>query len=85
MKLFEPCELGGLRLPNRIVMAPMTRNRAIGTVAQEMAVRPVGFIRTPLGPNRTRSREVQAQRAARPKGARNSGWLPAALAFGVKF
>jgi hypothetical protein len=49
MKLFEPYELGGLRLPNRIVMAPMTRNRAIGTVAQEMAVRPVGFIRTPLG------------------------------------
>lgn len=27
-RLFEPTELGGLRLNNRIVMAPMTRNRA---------------------------------------------------------
>jgi 2,4-dienoyl-CoA reductase-like NADH-dependent reductase (Old Yellow Enzyme family) len=38
MKLFEPFTLGGLLLPNRIVMAPMTRNRATGTVPQEMAV-----------------------------------------------
>ena len=28
MKLFEPLTLGELRLANRIVMAPMTRNRA---------------------------------------------------------
>ena len=27
-KLFEPLQLGELRLANRIVMAPMTRNRA---------------------------------------------------------
>ena len=27
-KLFEPLQLGDLRLANRIVMAPMTRNRA---------------------------------------------------------
>ena len=27
-RLFEPALLGGLRLPNRLVMAPMTRNRA---------------------------------------------------------
>jgi len=27
-KLFEPCQLGAIRLSNRIVMAPMTRNRA---------------------------------------------------------
>ena len=27
-KLFSPLELGGLTLPNRIVMAPLTRNRA---------------------------------------------------------
>jgi 2,4-dienoyl-CoA reductase-like NADH-dependent reductase (Old Yellow Enzyme family) len=28
MKLFEPVKIGRLTLPNRIVMAPMTRNRA---------------------------------------------------------
>jgi 2,4-dienoyl-CoA reductase-like NADH-dependent reductase (Old Yellow Enzyme family) len=28
MKLFESIQVGALRLPNRIVMAPMTRNRA---------------------------------------------------------
>lgn len=27
-RLFEPARLGDLRLPNRLVMAPMTRNRA---------------------------------------------------------
>ncbi|MEV1172760.1 alkene reductase [Nonomuraea sp. NPDC049784] len=27
-RLFEPAELGDLRLPNRLVMAPMSRNRA---------------------------------------------------------
>ncbi|QXD14282.1 alkene reductase [Rhodocaloribacter litoris] len=32
MKLLEPYPLGPLTLPNRIVMAPMTRNRARGTV-----------------------------------------------------
>ena len=37
MKLFEPWELGELTLPNRIVMAPMTRNRATATIPQEMA------------------------------------------------
>ena len=26
--LFDPIQVGGLRLPNRIVMAPLTRNRA---------------------------------------------------------
>ncbi len=38
MKLFEPYLLGNLPLPNRICMAPMTRNRATGTVPQQMAV-----------------------------------------------
>ncbi|MFL9826667.1 alkene reductase [Rhodoplanes sp. SY1] len=28
-KLFEPFRLGGMKLPNRIVMAPLTRNRAV--------------------------------------------------------
>ncbi|MGD9070053.1 MAG: hypothetical protein PVJ46_12345, partial [Methyloceanibacter sp.] len=28
LKLFTPLELGDLTLPNRIVMAPLTRNRA---------------------------------------------------------
>lgn len=32
MKLLYPTRLGALRLPNRVVMAPMTRNRAPGTV-----------------------------------------------------
>lgn len=27
-RLFEPARLGPLELPNRLVMAPMTRNRA---------------------------------------------------------
>ncbi len=38
MKLFEPYALGDLALPNRIVMAPMTRNRATATIPREMAV-----------------------------------------------
>jgi N-ethylmaleimide reductase len=37
MKLFESYQLGELTLPNRIVMAPMTRNRATATNPQEMA------------------------------------------------
>src|SRR5512139_230356 len=31
-RLFEPATLGPLALPNRIVMAPLTRCRAIGNV-----------------------------------------------------
>ena len=38
MKLFEPFDLGGLSLPNRIVMAPMTRNRSRGQVQSNWAV-----------------------------------------------
>jgi N-ethylmaleimide reductase len=30
--LFDPLQVGALRLPNRIVMAPLTRNRAPGAV-----------------------------------------------------
>ncbi len=37
--LFAPLTLGALTLPNRIVMAPMTRNRAIGNVPNELMVR----------------------------------------------
>ena len=37
MLLFDPMAVGSLRLPNRIVMAPMTRNRAgTGDVATEL-------------------------------------------------
>lgn len=36
MKLLEPYALGPLTLPNRLVMVPMTRNRAAGTVPGEM-------------------------------------------------
>lgn len=32
--LFEPLELGALEIRNRIAMAPMTRNRATGTIPQ---------------------------------------------------
>lgn len=35
-KLLEPYELGPLHLPNRMVMAPLTRNRAAGTVPGEI-------------------------------------------------
>ena len=31
-KLFEPYKLGPITLPNRFVMAPLTRNRAIAAV-----------------------------------------------------
>ena len=31
--LFEPCQAGGLKLATRIVMAPLTRNRAPGALA----------------------------------------------------
>jgi hypothetical protein len=39
--LFDPFLLGPLTLPNRVVMAPLTRNRAVppGMVASELAVR----------------------------------------------
>lgn len=38
MKLFEPYRLGDLDLPQRIVMAPMTRNRAHGQIVSDWAV-----------------------------------------------
>ena len=42
-ELFKPVELGGLRLRNRIVMAPMTRNRAVaGDVPSQLAVQYYG-------------------------------------------
>jgi N-ethylmaleimide reductase len=34
--LFDPIFIGALRLPNRIVMAPLTRNRAPGAVPTDM-------------------------------------------------
>src|SRR3954462_4893415 len=36
MNLLEPYSLGSLRLQNRIVMAPMTRSRAIGNVPNDL-------------------------------------------------
>ncbi|WP_051718593.1 alkene reductase [Hymenobacter sp. IS2118] len=35
-KAFEPAKLGGLTLTNHIVMAPMTRSRALGNVPNEL-------------------------------------------------
>ena len=39
-KLFEPFQLGPIKLPNRLVMAPLTRNRAVppGMVPSALAV-----------------------------------------------
>ena len=39
-KLFEPYQLGPITLPNRLVMAPLTRNRAgpPGRVPSRLAV-----------------------------------------------
>jgi N-ethylmaleimide reductase len=37
--LLDPVRLGALELPNRIVMAPMTRNRARGTIPDERNAR----------------------------------------------
>jgi N-ethylmaleimide reductase len=34
--LFEPVRLGAVELPHRIAMAPLTRNRAVNTVAGEL-------------------------------------------------
>ncbi|MCK9551323.1 MAG: alkene reductase, partial [Aquamicrobium sp.] len=36
--LFDPIKVGALDLPNRIVMAPLTRNRSPGAVPGELAV-----------------------------------------------
>ena len=34
--LLSPYKLGGIELKNRIVMAPMTRSRAIGNIPDEL-------------------------------------------------
>ncbi len=39
MKLLDPYRLGTLDLPNRVVMAPMTRNRAYDTIPNELQAR----------------------------------------------
>ena len=36
MKLLEPFQLGSLTLKNRMVMAPLTRNRAPNTIPQDL-------------------------------------------------
>ncbi len=36
MNVFEPLKLGRLELPNRVVMAPMTRSRAIGNLPNDL-------------------------------------------------
>ena len=36
MKLFSPYQLGATALKNRIVMSPMTRNRALGNLANDL-------------------------------------------------
>jgi N-ethylmaleimide reductase len=34
--LFQPYERGALRLPHRVAMAPLTRNRAVGTIPNDL-------------------------------------------------
>src|SRR6201985_1806047 len=48
-KLFEPFQLGPITLPNRLVMAPLTRNRAVppGMVPSDLAVEYYGQRATP--------------------------------------
>ena len=41
--LFTPVQLGPLTLPNRIVMAPMTRSRALGNVPNDLMSRYYGL------------------------------------------
>ena len=36
MNLLDPCTLGNLELPNRVLMAPMTRNRATDTLPTDL-------------------------------------------------
>ncbi len=36
--LFDPIQVGALQLANRVVMAPVTRNRAVNAIPPEMAV-----------------------------------------------
>jgi len=36
LKLIEPTTVGALNVPNRVVMAPMTRNRAPGTIPTDL-------------------------------------------------
>lgn len=38
MKIFEPTTIGHLKLKNKIVMAPMTRSRAIGNIPNSLMV-----------------------------------------------
>ncbi|MEK2688063.1 alkene reductase [Bdellovibrio sp. GT3] len=37
--LFQPVQMGRIKLSNRVVMAPMTRSRAIGNLANDMIVK----------------------------------------------
>ncbi len=37
--LFEPIQMGRIKLQNRVVMAPMTRSRAIGNLANDLIVK----------------------------------------------
>ena len=49
-QLLEPFQLGPLTLPNRLVMAPLTRNRAVaGQVPSSLAVEYYGQRALPRG------------------------------------
>jgi 2,4-dienoyl-CoA reductase-like NADH-dependent reductase (Old Yellow Enzyme family) len=48
-RLFEPARLGVLSLPNRLVMAPMTRNRAAAAFGRPFLANPDLVARLELG------------------------------------
>src|SRR3981081_2748609 len=66
-KLFEPYKLGPLPLPNRLVMAPLTRNRAVaGLGPSPLAIEYYGQ-RASAGLLVTEARQVSQQRQGSPE------------------
>jgi 2,4-dienoyl-CoA reductase-like NADH-dependent reductase (Old Yellow Enzyme family) len=73
--LSTPVVLGGLSLKNRIVMAPMTRSRAIGNVPNALMEE---YYRLRAG---ARLRATDAHRTCQPSGE-HAGWRPNTGAVG---
>ena len=71
-KLFEPYKLGPLTLPNRLVMAPLTRNRAVaGLVPSPLAIEYYGQ-RASAGLNITSSLSKREKIRRKPFSLRKS-------------
>jgi hypothetical protein len=78
--LFAPCQLSDLTLANRLVMAPMTRNRAgeDGTVPPMMAllIRCAGTRQVSLVPVRESPCRTHGWQALSPRGSGSGGSSP---------